>query len=65
VGRLSRAACANWLSGLIGIGFSGRKQKLLGSILAIAAVNLLEWFLDIDPSADHTKLAWSLMANWL
>jgi uncharacterized protein (TIGR00645 family) len=58
VGRIDREACANWPNGLIGIGFSGLKQKLLGSILAIAAVNVLEWFLDIDRSADNTKLAW-------
>jgi uncharacterized protein (TIGR00645 family) len=45
-------------SGLIGIGFSGLKQRLLGSILAIAAVNVLEWFMDIDRSADNTKLGW-------
>ncbi len=44
--------------GLAGIGFMGLKQKLLGSIVAIAAVSVLEWFMDIDRSADTTKLAW-------
>ncbi len=44
--------------GLIRIGFSGLKQKLLGSIVAIAAVNALEWFADIDRQVDSTKLAW-------
>jgi len=44
--------------GLTGIGFSGLKQKLLGSILAIAAVNVLEWFMDIDRSVDNIKLGW-------
>jgi uncharacterized protein (TIGR00645 family) len=34
------------------------KQKLLGSIVAIAAVNVLEWFMDIERHADNTKLAW-------
>jgi uncharacterized protein (TIGR00645 family) len=43
---------------LIGIGFSGLKQKLLGSIVAIAAVNVLEWFMDIERQVDNTKLAW-------
>ena len=37
---------------------SGLKQKLLGSIAAIAAVNVLEWFMDIERHADNTKLAW-------
>jgi uncharacterized protein (TIGR00645 family) len=48
----------NWPPGLVRIGFSGLKQKLLGSIVAIAAVNALEWFADIDRQADSTKLAW-------
>jgi uncharacterized protein (TIGR00645 family) len=43
---------------LIRIGFSGLKQKLLGSIVAIAAVNVLEWFMDIERQVDNTKLAW-------
>jgi uncharacterized protein (TIGR00645 family) len=48
----------SWPPGLVRIGFSGLKQKLLGSIVAIAAVNALEWFADIDRQADSTKLAW-------
>ena len=44
--------------GLIRIGFSGLKQKLLGSIVAIAAVNVLDWFMDIERNADNAKLAW-------
>src|SRR5262252_3746763 len=47
-----------WPPGLINIGFAGLKQKLLGSIVAIAAVNVLEWFMDIDQHADNTKLIW-------
>jgi uncharacterized protein (TIGR00645 family) len=48
----------SWPPGLVRIGFSWLKQKLLGSIVAIAAVNALEWFADIDRQADSTKLAW-------
>jgi uncharacterized protein (TIGR00645 family) len=44
--------------GLVRIGFAGLKQKILGSIVAIAAVNVLEWFADIDRQADSVKLAW-------
>ncbi len=58
VARIDPAQHANWPEGLIGIGFSGLKQKLLGSILAIAAVNVLEWFMDIDRSVDNVKLGW-------
>ena len=48
----------NWPRGIIGIGFSGLKQRLLGSIVAIVAVNVLDWFMDIDRSTDNLKLTW-------
>jgi uncharacterized protein (TIGR00645 family) len=58
VARVEPSAQSNWPPGLIGIGFSDLKQKLLGSIIAIAAVNVLEWFMDIDRVVDNTKLGW-------
>jgi uncharacterized protein (TIGR00645 family) len=58
VSRVDPAEQSSWPPGLIGIGFSDLKQKLLGSIIAIAAVNVLEWFMDIDRSVDNTKLGW-------
>lgn len=45
-----------WPEGLVKIGFSGLKQKLFGAIAVIAAVNVLEWFMDIERQADN--LAW-------
>ncbi|HYC17276.1 MAG TPA: YqhA family protein [Pseudolabrys sp.] len=56
--QIDPAKHPDWPEGLIKIGFSGLKQKLLGSIAAIAAVNVLEWFMDIERHADNTKLAW-------
>ncbi len=47
-----------WPEGLVKIGFSGLKQSLFGAIAVIAAVNVLEWFMDIERQADNTKLAW-------
>ena len=64
VARIDAAAHPDWPEGLIGIGFAGLKQKLLGSIVAIAAVNVLEWFVDIERHADNVKLAW-LVGNLL
>jgi len=49
---------SDWPEGLARIGFAGLKQKLLGSIVAIASVSVLEWFMDIERQADNTKLAW-------
>jgi uncharacterized protein (TIGR00645 family) len=48
----------NMPNGLIRIGFAVLKQKLLGSIVAITAVHVLEWFMDIDAHADSGKLTW-------
>jgi uncharacterized protein (TIGR00645 family) len=56
--RVDLASHPEWPEGLVKIGFSDLKQKLLGSIVAIAAVNVLEWFMDIERSTDNVKLAW-------
>jgi uncharacterized protein (TIGR00645 family) len=48
----------SWPEGLIKIGFSGLEQKLLGSIVAITAVSVLEWFMDIDQHVNAQKLGW-------
>ncbi len=58
VARVDPSEHPNWPPGLLGIGFSDLKQKLLGSIIAIAAVNVLEWFMDIDRTVDNAKLGW-------
>lgn len=58
IARISRREKPNWPDGLLGIGFGGLKQKLLGSIVAIAAINVLEWFMDIDRNVDNVKLGW-------
>lgn len=47
-----------WPEGLTRIGFAGLKQKLLGSIVAITAVHVLEWFMHLHDGADPLKLAW-------
>ena len=58
IAPIDRREHPNWPGGLIGIGFSGLKQRLLGSIVAIVAVNVLDWFMDIERSADNLKLTW-------
>ena len=37
------------------------KQKLLGSIAGIAAVEALAWYLDLESHADTTKLVLALV----
>ncbi len=58
VTRVDATSHPDWPQGLFNITFAGLKQKLLGSIAVIAAVYVLEWFMDIEQSADNTKLAW-------
>jgi uncharacterized protein (TIGR00645 family) len=49
-----------WPAGLIDVDFSALKQKLLGSIAVIAAVDALAWYLDLEQTADMTKLGWAV-----
>jgi uncharacterized protein (TIGR00645 family) len=51
---------ADWPEGLTAIDFGALKQRLLGSIAVIAAVDALAWYLDIEKEADLTKLIWIL-----
>ncbi len=48
----------DWPAGLIDIDFSAVKQKLLGSITGIAAVDALAWYLHLEEYADTAKLYW-------
>jgi uncharacterized protein (TIGR00645 family) len=47
-------------AGLVGVGFVALKQRLLGSIAAIAAVDALAWYLDLQEITDATKLVWAI-----
>jgi len=46
--------------GLVDIDFAALKQKLLGSIVVIAAVDALAWYLDLEKYTDTSKLGWAL-----
>jgi uncharacterized protein (TIGR00645 family) len=49
---------SDWPEGVTAIDFSALKQRLLGSIAVIAAVDALAWYLDIEKEADRAKLEW-------
>lgn len=49
---------ADWPEGVTAIDFTALKQRLLGSIAVIAAVDALAWYLDIEKDADGAKLTW-------
>lgn len=40
------------------VDFAGLKQKLLASIVAISAIQVLKAFMNIDVAFDAQKLAW-------
>jgi uncharacterized protein (TIGR00645 family) len=48
----------DWPEGLVDINFSALKQKVLGSIVIIAAVDALAWYLDLEKEANSAKLGW-------
>ncbi len=44
----------------VDVDFSGLKQKLLGSVAVIAAVDALAWYLDLENTTDLTRLSWAI-----
>jgi uncharacterized protein (TIGR00645 family) len=47
------------------VDFSGLKQKLMTSIVAISAIQVLKAFMNIDKYGDNTKLAWLVGIHFL
>lgn len=58
--KIDRAEPHQWPDGLAGIDLGALKQKLLGSIVIIAAVDALAWFLDLEKYTDTAKLGWAI-----
>ena len=58
--RIDPAEHPDWPEGLTQVDFSALKQKLLGSIVGIAAVDALAWYFDLEKYTDTSKLIWVL-----
>ena len=58
IGKVEPDEHPDWPAGLIDVDFSALKQKLLGSIAVIAAVDALAWYLDLDQTTETAKLGW-------
>ena len=58
--RLDRTERGEWPDGLTDVDFGALKQKLLGAIVVIAAVDALAWYLDLEKYTDTSKLGWAL-----
>lgn len=58
--KVERDEQSAWPAGLTEVDFGALKQKLLGSIAVIAAVDALAWYLDLEKTTDTAKLAWAI-----
>ena len=58
--RIDAAAHPDWPEGLTQVDFGALKQKLLGSIIGISAVDALAWYFDIENYSDTSRLLWVL-----
>jgi len=58
--KIDPADHPDWPEGLTQVDFGELKQKLLGSIVGIAAVDALAWYFDLEKSLDTAKLVWVL-----
>ena len=58
VSRIDAAEHPDWPDWLAKVDFAGLKQKLMASIVAISAIQVLKAFMNLDKYPDTTKLAW-------
>src|ERR1700734_988441 len=56
--RINAADHPDWPEGLTQVDFGALKQKLLGSVVGIAAVDALAWYFDLEKEPDTSKLIW-------
>ena len=54
--RIDAAAHPDWPEGLTQVDFGELKQKLLGSVVGIAAVDALAWYFDLEKVTDTSRL---------
>lgn len=58
VSRIDPRGHPDWPEWMTKVDFAGLKQKLLASIVAISAIQVLKAFMNIDVAFDAQKLAW-------
>jgi uncharacterized protein (TIGR00645 family) len=56
--RIDASDHPDWPEGLTQVDFGALKQKLLGSVVGIAAVDALAWYFDLEKEPDTSKLIW-------
>lgn len=63
VSKIDAAEHPDWPDWMAKVDFSGLKQKLLASIVAISAIALLKAFMNIEAGADTTHLMWLVIIH--
>ncbi len=58
VSRIDAGGHPDWPDWMTKVDFAGLKQKLLASIVAISAIQVLKAFMNIDAAFDATKMVW-------
>ena len=58
VSRLNPGDHPDWPERMTKVDFAGLKQKMLASIVAISAIQVLKAFMNIDASFDVQKMSW-------
>lgn len=58
VSKIDPGSHPDWPEWMTKVNFGGLKQKLMASIVAISAIQVLKAFMNIDTAFDSTKLAW-------
>jgi uncharacterized protein (TIGR00645 family) len=58
VSKIDPEGHPDWPDWMTKVDFGGLKQKLLASIVAISAIQVLKAFMNLDVSFDPSKLAW-------
>jgi uncharacterized protein (TIGR00645 family) len=58
VSRIDPGAHPDWPEWMTKVDFAGLKQKMLASIVAISAIQVLKAFMNIDAVLDAQKLGW-------
>ncbi|HVV41277.1 MAG TPA: TIGR00645 family protein [Nitrobacter sp.] len=58
VSRIDPGGHPDWPAWMTKVDFAGLKQKLLASIVAISAIQVLKAFMNLDGAFDPTKMGW-------
>src|ERR1700760_3352379 len=58
VSRIDPGGHPDWPEWMTKVDFAGLKQKLLASIVAISAIQVLKAFMNLDAAFDPAKLGW-------